>query len=210
MGVLQDGEKTPARALKKVSGLPVRWPSAALHAGARWRNVLIQYAMVARSRFFAASLWAALGPVGMLVLCAAAVVLFPSTMGEVVLKAGELILLGVPVAYTAVVVATYGIGRGLYELRLLTRTALAISYIVLVVSAAAFMTWGMAAGETIDVARSFALFLALGLVAAGSAAVVWWRVASRGVTAADLDDEPDIRMRRRQRKSFFRRLANKL
>jgi hypothetical protein len=166
--------------------------------------------MVARSRFFVASLWAALGPVGLLVLCAAAAVLFAGIKGEVVVRAGELILLGVPFAYTAVVVATYGIGRGLYELRVLTRTTLAIAYGVLVVVGAASITWWMAAGETIDGARSFALLLALGLVAAGSAAVVWWRVASRGVTAADLEEEPQVRSRRRQRKSLFRRLANKL
>jgi hypothetical protein len=166
--------------------------------------------MVARSRFFTASLWAALGPVGMLVLCAAVVVLFPSILGQVVLKAGELILLGVPFAYTAVVVATYGIGRGLYELKVLTRTSVAVAYCVLAILAAAFMTWWMAAGEPIDIVRSFALFLVLGLVGAGSAAVVWWRMASRGVTAADLDDEPPARVRRRQRKSFLRRLANKL
>lgn len=166
--------------------------------------------MVARSRFFVASLWAALGPVGMLVLCAVVVVLFPSVLGEVVLKAGELILLGVPFAYTAVVVATYGIGRGLYEMKVLGRTTLAVSYTGLAILAAAFMTWWIAAGETIDIARSFALFLVLALAAAGSAAVVWWRMASRGVTAADLDDEPELRVRRRQRKGFFRRLASKL
>ena len=166
--------------------------------------------MVARSRFFVASLWAALGPVGLLVLCAAATVLFPGVMGEVVLRAGELILLGVPFAYTAVVVATYGIGRGLYELRVLTRTTLAIAYGVLVVVGAASITWWMAAGETIDGARSFALLLAVGLVAAGGAAVVWWRVASHGLTAEDLEEEPRVRTRRRQRKGFFRRLANKL
>jgi hypothetical protein len=167
--------------------------------------------MVARSRFFVASLWAALGPAGMLVLCAAVVVLFPGLVGQVVLKAGELILLGVPFAYTAVVVGTYCIGRGLYEMKMLSRTTLAIAYGGLAVSGAVFMTWWIA-GETIDVARSFALLLALALAAAGSAAVVWWRMASRGVTAADLEDEPEVRMRRRQRqrKGFFRRLANKL
>jgi hypothetical protein len=146
----------------------------------------------------------------MLVLCAVVVVLFPSVLGEVVLKAGELILLGVPFAYTAVVVATYGIGRGLYEMKVLGRTTLAVSYTGLAILAAAFMTWWIAAGETIDIARSFALFLVLALAAAGSAAVVWWRMASRGVTAADLDDEPELRVRRRQRKGFFRRLASKL
>jgi hypothetical protein len=167
--------------------------------------------MVARSRFFVASLWAALGPVGMLVLFAVAVVLFPSMLGEVVLKAGELILLGVPFVYTAVVVGTYCIGRALYALKVLTRITLAAAYGVLVVAAAAFMTWWMAVGETIDIASSFAMFLVFGLVAAGSAAVIWWRKASRGVTAADLEaDEPHTRVRRRQRKGFLRRLANKL
>ena len=166
--------------------------------------------MVARSRFFVASLWAALGPVGMLVLFAAAVVLFPSLLGEVVVRAGELILLGVPFVYTAVVVGTYGISRALYGLKALTHITLAAVYGALALAAAAVMTWWMAAGETIDIARSFALFLVFGLVAAGSAGVVWWRMASR-VTAADLEvEEPQTRVRRRQRKGFFRRLAGRL
>jgi hypothetical protein len=167
--------------------------------------------MVARSRFFVASLWAALGPVGMLVLFAAAVVLFPSMLGQVVVWAGELILLGVPFVYTAVVVGTYSISRALYELKVLTRITLAAVYGVLVLAAAALVTWWMAAGETIDIARSFAMFLVLGLVAASSAAVVWWRMASRVDSAADLEvDEPQARVRRRQRKGFFRRLASRL
>ena len=167
--------------------------------------------MVARSRFFVASLWAALGPVGLLVLFAAAVVMFPSLLGAVVVRAGELILLGVPFVYTAVVVGTYSISRALYGLKVLTRITLAAVYGVLALAAAAVMTWWMAAGETIDIARSFALFLVFGLVAAGSAGVVWWQMASRGVTAADLEiEEPQTRVRRRQRKGFFRRLASRL
>jgi hypothetical protein len=168
--------------------------------------------MVARSRFFVASLWSALAPVGMLVASAIWVVLFPGfhELGQVVLRAGGLALIGVPFAYTAVVVATYGVGRALYELRMLNRTMLAATYGMLAILGAALATWWIAAGETIDIARSFALFLTLGLVAGGSAAFVWWRMASRGFTDMDLDDEPETHVRRRQRKSLFRRLANKL
>jgi hypothetical protein len=168
--------------------------------------------MVARSRFFVASLWAALAPVGMLVACAVWVVLFPGfhQLGEVVLQAGGLALIGVPFAYTAVVVATYCVGRGLYELRVLNRNTLIIVYGVLAIAGAMFMTWLMAAGDTIDIARSLALFLVLGLVCSGSAAFVWWRGVTKGVSEAAVEEEPRVRVRRRQRKSFFRRLANKL
>jgi hypothetical protein len=170
--------------------------------------------MVSRSRFFVASLWAAMAPVGMLVAGAVWVVLFPGfhELGQMVLIGGGLTLIGVPFAYTGVVVATYGIGRGLYELRVLNRTTLISVYCALAVAGAVFMTWLTAAGETVDIARSFALFLVVGLVSAGSAAFVWWRVASRGTPGAPAEEElrERVRVRRRKRKSFFRRLASKL
>jgi hypothetical protein len=70
--------------------------------------------MIARSRFFVALYWAALAPVGMLVASAIWVVLFPGfhELGQVVLRAGGLALIGVPFAYTAVVVVTYGVVAG--------------------------------------------------------------------------------------------------
>ena len=172
--------------------------------------------MIARTRFFVASLWAALAPVGMLVACAVWLVVFPDLhgLGEMVHLAGGLALIGVPFAYTAIVVATYGIARTLYELRVLSRSALIAVYGVLAVLAAGFVTWWLAVGTALDIARSFALFLTLSLIAAGSAVFVWWRVASRGVpepgAAGEDPGEPRIRVRRRMRKSLFRRLANKL
>src|SRR5215471_1557210 len=126
--------------------------------------------MIARTRFFRASLWAALAPAGALVVAAILVVLFPrfQNLGDIFLLGSGLVLLGVPFAYTAVVVVTYCIGRGLYEIRILTRTTLITVYGLLAAGGAWLLTWWTAAGETVDVARSFALFLVLGLVAASS------------------------------------------
>jgi hypothetical protein len=172
--------------------------------------------MIARTRFFIASLWASLAPVGMLVALAAWVVLFPSLhgLGEVAYRASGLALISVPFAYTAIVVAIYGISRGLYELRVLSRPALIGVYSAAAVVVAVLMTWWFAAGSALDIARSFALFLTLSLIASGSAAFVWWRVASRGVLdpGAPVDGPvvPRVRVRQRKRKSLIRRLANKL
>jgi hypothetical protein len=166
--------------------------------------------MVSRSRFFAASLWAALAPAGLFVVCLVLVMVFPKfhRLGDIFLLGSGLALIGVPFVYTAAVVATYGIGRGLFELQVLNRITLTVVYGVLAVAGAWLLTWWSAAGDTDNVARNFAAFLALGAVTAGSTAFIWWRVVSRVVPGA-LDDEPHIRMRRRQRKSFFQRLANK-
>jgi hypothetical protein len=172
--------------------------------------------MIARTRFFVASLWAALAPVGMLVAVAVWIILFPGMhdYGSIVRRAGGLALIGVPFGYTAVVVATYAIGRGLYELRVLSRVVLVAVYAVLAVLGAGALTWWLAAGDALDILHSFALFLALGLVAAGSTAFVWWRVASRegtepGAPGSD-QGETRVRVRRRKRKSFAQRLVNKL
>jgi len=165
--------------------------------------------MIVRNRFFRASLWAALAPAGMFVAAAVYVMLFPTfyRLGDIFLLGSGLVLLGVPFVYTAVVVATYCIGRGLYEVRILTRTTLITVYGLLAAGGAWLLTWWTAAGETVDVARSFALFLVLGLVAASSTAFIWWRVISHIPHGMIIDDEP--RMRRRRRKSFFQRLASK-
>ncbi|MCC7487830.1 MAG: hypothetical protein IT529_22905 [Burkholderiales bacterium] len=168
--------------------------------------------MISRSRFFTASLWAAVAPVGMLVAGAVWLVLFPEVhkLGEMVYHAGSLALIGVPLAYTAIVVATYLIGRVLYELRVLSRIALIVVYSLLSIKSALFLTWFFAAGSIVDVARSFALFLALSLIAAGSAVFVWWRVASRATSEPGGDPaEYPVRVRRRARRSLFKRLLGR-
>ena len=166
--------------------------------------------MIARSRFFVASLWAALAPTGVLVVCGIVVMLFPKLhrLGDLALIGSGLWLVGVPFAYTAVVVATYGIGRSLYGLHMLTRTTLLAVYGLLAVMGAWFTTWWISADETFDVLRSFALLLVLAFVAAGSTALLWWRAVSRVIPGA-VEDDPHLRVRRRQRRSFFRRLASK-
>jgi hypothetical protein len=172
--------------------------------------------MIARTRFFIASLWSSLAPVGMLVAVAVWVVLFPNLhgLGEAVQRASGMALISVPFAYTAIVVVTYGVSRGLYELRVLSRSVLIGVYGAAAVVVAVLMTWWFAAGNFLDIASSFALFLTLSLIASGSAAFVWWRVASRGVPDPSAPAEgsvvPRIRIRQRKRKSLFRRLANKL
>ena len=167
--------------------------------------------MVSRSRFFRASLWAALAPVALLVAAAIFVMLFPRfhRLGDTFLVGSGLALLGVPFAYTAVVVATYGIGRALYDLRLLSLLKLIAVYSVLAVALAWLMTWWLATGETVDIMRSFAVFVVAGLIAASSTAFIWWRVVCRVAPDALVDDDVPRRVRRRQRKGFFRRLANK-
>jgi len=172
--------------------------------------------MIARTRFFVASLWAAVAPVGMLVAGAVWVVLFPGThgYGELVHRAGGLALIGVPFAYTAVVVATYGIARAMHALRVLSRFNMIAVYSALAVLTAIVMTLWFAAGTAMDLLHSFALFLALSLIASGSTAFVWWRVAARGAAGAQPPGadpgEARIRVRRRKRKSLVQRLANKL
>ena len=81
-------------------------------------------------------------------------------------------------------------------------------YGLLAVTGAWFTTWWVSTNETFDVLRSFALLLVLGFVAAGSTALVWWRVVSRVIPGA-VEDDPHLRVRRRQRRSFLRRLASK-
>ena len=67
-----------------------------------------------------------------------------------------------PFAYTAVVVVTYGIGRGLYGFHVLTRTTLLAVYGLLAVMGAWLTTWWISTDETFDVLRSFALLLVAG------------------------------------------------
>src|SRR5262245_44615345 len=111
--------------------------------------------MVSRSRFFVASLWAAVAPAGLFAAFATWIALFPHfhELGELVSMGGGVALFGVPFVYTGVFVATYGIGRGLYELRRLNRFTVIVVYGVLTVVWAWVMTWWTAAGETVDIAR---------------------------------------------------------
>ena len=147
----------------------------------------------------------------MLVAGIVCLMLFPRLyrLGEDFFVSSGFALLGVPFAYTAVVVATYCIGRGLHGLHVLNCFTLLIVYGAAAAGLAYLMTWWMASSETIDVLRTFVIWLVPGLVAAASAAFIWWRVVTRVVPGAPPEDEVRVRMRRRQRKGFFRRLANK-
>lgn len=172
--------------------------------------------MVARSRFFVASLWAALPPTALLLIAAVTLVFFPEVhrLGRLVARAGALALLLVPCAYTAGVVCSYGMGRILYELRWLSRRSFIATYCIAAVLVAALLTKLLAAGNILDITRSFALFLTLSLIAAGSAAFVWWRAASLGAPATGGAIEDELaemrsRPRRRMRRGSRRQLASR-
>ena len=163
--------------------------------------------MIERGRFFVASLWAALIPVGMLVLACVSVVLLPAVgpLSNLEPNAAGVALILVPFAYTAMVVASYLIGRALYHLHVLSRIVLLCAYGLLSLLCAVIFSWssevvGFAAGASL---LAFFIFLGLSLVGLETAAVVWWRVASDvpAPSAKELARLERHRLRRERRRS---------
>jgi hypothetical protein len=157
--------------------------------------------MIERVRFFVASLWAPLIPVGMLVLGCLSIVLFPIFKGEaaeVARRGAGVALILVPFVYTGFVVVSYGVARALYALRVLSRVALLVTYGVLALLVALLCSWLSATVEFSAGAsmRAFVIILIAGLIGGEIAAWVWWRVASHTPPPA----EPGSRHRKRKRR----------
>jgi hypothetical protein len=163
--------------------------------------------MIERVRFFVASLWAALVPVAMMVMACTAVALIPAagTLANVKPHAAGVALILVPFAYTAMVVASYLIGRALYHLHVLSRMVLLCAYGALSLLCAVLFSWssdllGYATGASLP---AFFIFLGSTLIGLGTAAVVWWRVAS-DVPAPSVKEAARLerhRLRRERRRS---------
>jgi hypothetical protein len=160
-----------------------------------------QATTVERSGFFVASLWAPLPPIGMLVGACLWVLLFPGTLAlneEEGARAGA-VLIAVPLVYTALFGTSYVAARALYLVHLLSRnTLLLLAVAISLIVAAYLILSGTASG--IGAPLSIVVII-LSLLAAGSAVLVWWRVASTAKPIVPLPYEKRSMRRHSSRRS---------
>jgi len=148
--------------------------------------------MISRTRFFVASIWAPLPPVGMLVGICAWILLFPGTFGfdHTERRAAAAGLIAVPFLHTAIFGVSYVSARALYSVHALSRIAL-MGVCVVVAGLIAAAIFGTSIGRRIGTAPGLAV-VAVSFLAAVSAVLMWWRVAST---------EPPPHVRRRHGRS---------
>ena len=133
----------------------------------------------------------------MLVAACLWVLLFP--MGEHSGLTAGAVLIAVPLVYTALFGASYVTVRALYVLQILSRlTLLCVAGLIALGVAALLAVSGVATG--IGMPTSIAL-VTLSFMAAGSGALVWWRVASKAkpILAPPYEKRPSSRRHRSRR-----------
>ena len=139
---------------------------------------------VYRTRFFVASLWAALVPMLLLAAGCLVVLLLPEGNNKVIetaRRAAGVAMILVPFFYTGLVIVIYGIARLLHLINLLSRWTLLAMGVVLSAVAAALVAWGNVAVKAfpVNTVVLFVIALVASALALGAACWFWWRVASR-------------------------------